>query len=277
MQKTISSITELKFKENTSGFRTIDIHHGDIQIEPFLVFTEFHMSKPVFGPHPHAGVSVMTYILPDSEGSFINRDSLGDNSIIEPGGLHVTQAGSGVKHDEVPQVNGVDCHGFQIWINHADKDRLVAPKSFHASKNDIGYYQHPNVMIRILQGSYQYMNSRFNLLTATTLLHIQLNPHEATLKLPCKKMSFMYLMSGKIKVNEETIEGKKLIHFKPETLQVEIFCFEKTEFMFATGEPHNEPIVYEGPFVMTTQEQMHETKLRLGRGEMGELEARLIS
>jgi hypothetical protein len=29
--------------------------------------------------------------------------------------------------------------------------------------------------------------------------------------------------------------------------------------------------VYGGPFVMTTEAQMRDTKLRLGRGEMGEL------
>jgi hypothetical protein len=43
------------------------------------------------------------------------------------------------------------------------------------------------------------------------------------------------------------------------------------ELMYASGTPHREPIVYGGPFVMTTQEQMHQTRLRLGRGEMGQL------
>jgi redox-sensitive bicupin YhaK (pirin superfamily) len=42
--------------------------------------------------------------------------------------------------------------------------------------------------------------------------------------------------------------------------------------MFATGIPHNEPITYGGPFVMTTPEQMAETKRRYARGEMGKLE-----
>jgi redox-sensitive bicupin YhaK (pirin superfamily) len=42
--------------------------------------------------------------------------------------------------------------------------------------------------------------------------------------------------------------------------------------MFATGTPHNEPITYGGPFVMTTAEQMAETQRRFSRGEMGKLE-----
>lgn len=97
-----------------AGLKSVDAFHTEYDFEPFLVFTEFYMSRPIFGPHPHAGVSVMTYMLPDSKGSFLNRDSAGDESIIEPGGIHVTQAGSGIKHDETPTVLGVDCHGFQI-------------------------------------------------------------------------------------------------------------------------------------------------------------------
>ncbi|MGL5892887.1 MAG: pirin-like C-terminal cupin domain-containing protein, partial [Bacteroidia bacterium] len=45
----------------------------------------------------------------------------------------------------------------------------------------------------------------------------------------------------------------------------------EANFLYVSGTPQNEPIVHGGPFVMTTDEQMHETKKRLGRGEMGEL------
>jgi hypothetical protein len=62
MKKAIKKTTPLSFKENAPGFRSIDIYHSKFDIEPFLVFTEFHMDRPIFGPHPHAGVSVMTYM-----------------------------------------------------------------------------------------------------------------------------------------------------------------------------------------------------------------------
>jgi quercetin 2,3-dioxygenase len=124
MNKSVAKKYELKFKKPFSGLRGVDIFAHSYPIEPFLVFTEFYMDKPVFGPHPHAGISVMTYMLPDSQGSFINRDSQGDFSFIEPGGMHIMQAGSGMHHDEFPKVTGVETHGFQIWINHSDKDRL---------------------------------------------------------------------------------------------------------------------------------------------------------
>lgn len=114
MIKTIQKKTNLQFKQAFPGLKGVDMMAHAYPIEPFLVFTEFLMDRPVFGPHPHAGVSVMTYMLPDSKESFINRDSQGDFSCIEPGGMHIMQAGSGMHHDEFPKVTGNETHGFQI-------------------------------------------------------------------------------------------------------------------------------------------------------------------
>src|ERR1700750_2818805 len=55
----------------------------------------FRMGGPTFPPHAHAGFSAITYMLPESAGAMRNRDSLGDVSLIPPGGLHWTAAGSG--------------------------------------------------------------------------------------------------------------------------------------------------------------------------------------
>jgi quercetin 2,3-dioxygenase len=270
MEKKVLTVTEKFFKENAAGFRTVDMFHEDANIEPFLVFTEFHMDRPIFGPHPHAGVSVMTYMMPDSAGSFLNRDSNGDSSIIEPGGIHVTQAGSGIKHDEVPDKVGVDCHGFQIWINHADKDRLIAPKAFHAASNEVPVYKTEGETTRVLQGTYKGITSPIELVTKTTLLDITLQPN-TTLTLATSEMAFMYCMKGVVNINDTTtVSHKALVNFEQEGNAIKITTTNDTaHFLFASGTPHNEPIVYGGPFVMTTNAQMLETQQRSQRGEMG--------
>lgn len=271
MEKQIKNIQKKQFKQNAVGFESVDMFHSEFDFEPFLVFTEFHMNRQVFGPHPHAGVSVMTYMLPDSKGSFLNRDSRGDSSIIEPGSIHVTQAGSGVHHDEVPTIDGVDCHGFQIWINHADKNRLVAPAAFHASASEVAEYSDEKTRLRVIQGSFSGINAPFELVTETSLFDVTLQPN-SSLTLDAKEMAFVYLMSGEIMVQGNKISEISMVTFQTEGKNVTIETGEKSaNFMFASGTPHHEPIVYGGPFVMTTQEQMHETRKRLGRGEMGEL------
>lgn len=271
MQKEITKITPLIMKPNPMGFTSVDIFHHDFNIEPFLVFTEFHMDRPIFGPHPHAGVSVMTYMMPDSNGSFLNRDSRGDHSIIEPGGIHVTQTGSGIKHDEVPTETGVDCHGFQIWINHADKDRLVDPKAFHAAADEVPEITTDSYQLRLVQGHYAGKTSPIQLVTDTLIFDVNLQPG-ASIKLPAKAMAFIYLMNGSITVNQKKVEARSMVNFSESGDQVSATSGEHpAHFIFASGTPHHEPIVYGGPFVMTTEEQMRATKIRLGKGEMGEL------
>lgn len=241
-------------------------------IEPFLVFTEFLMDKPVFGPHPHAGISVMTYILPDSKESFINRDSRGDFSFIEPGGMHIMQAGSGMLHDEFPKVSGNTAHGFQIWINHADKDRFVNPTSMHASAAEVPEKITDHYKVRVVHGEFEGVSPAYKLVTAVNLLHVFLKPGRS-ITLPAQPMAFAYGLQGQGTSETETIQAQTLINYTLDGDKVTITASEQGfEFMFATGTPHNEPITYGGPFVMTTSEQMEKTQQRYARGEMGKLD-----
>ncbi len=50
--------------------------------------------------------------------------------------MHITQAGNGMHHDEFPKVTGIETHGFQIWINHSDKDRWIKPASMQAGAHE---------------------------------------------------------------------------------------------------------------------------------------------
>lgn len=43
------------------------------------------------GPHPHTGLSTVTYLL---DGQVLHRDSLGSEQVIRPGQLNLNPAGS---------------------------------------------------------------------------------------------------------------------------------------------------------------------------------------
>ena len=272
MHKNLIKHSSLKFTPDFPGLSGVTIFARDYPIEPFLVFTEYLMDRPVFGPHPHAGISVMTYLLPDSQDSFINRDSQGDFSIIEPGGLHITQAGSGIQHDEFPKTTGIETHGFQIWINHADKDRLVPPKALHAKAHEIDEIATDCYKVRVVHGSYKGKTSAYKMVTDVTLLHIFLQPNQ-NIVLDAQEMAFVYVLKGSGETEGVKVSPQNLVNYAATGTVVEIQAdADGCEFMFGTGIPHNEPITYGGPFVMTTPEQMAETKRRYARGEMGKLE-----
>jgi redox-sensitive bicupin YhaK (pirin superfamily) len=272
MNKQIVKITDLSFTPDFPGLKGVNMMARNFPIEPYLVFTEFYMERPVFGPHPHAGVSVMTYMLPDSKGSFINRDSEGDFSYIEPGGMHIMQAGKGMMHDEFPKRKGIETHGFQIWINHSDKNRLVNPKSMHASASDIPEIITQDHKVRIVHGEYLGKSLNYKMVTDVLLLHVFLQPSKKII-IDAKEMAFVYGLKGNGFSENEPIKAQTLVNYSLKGDKVEISASENGfEFMLGSGTPHNEPITYGGPFVMTTPEQMNDAQRRYAKGEMGKLE-----
>jgi quercetin 2,3-dioxygenase len=269
--KRVAARTALAFAPAAPGLTGVNIMAGEHAIEPFLVFTEFRMDRPVFGPHPHAGVSVMTYILPDSDGGFLNRDSDGDRSDIHPGAVHITQAGRGIHHDEVPLVSGVEAHGFQIWINHREGDRWVEPRAMHADAAAVPEVRDSGSVVRVLHGSYGGRTPAYRMVTPVTLLHVFLQP-QATVTLPAAPMAFAYGLAGTAVSGDADLGPQVLLTYETAGEAVAVAAGPAgAEFMFGTGTPIGEPLVYGGPFVMTTAAQMTETKRRHARGEMGVL------
>lgn len=269
--KRVAARTALAFAPVAPGLTGVNIMAGEHAIEPFLVFTEFRMDRPVFGPHPHAGVSVMTYILPDSDGGFLNRDSDGDRSDIHPGAVHVTQAGRGIHHDEVPLVTGVEAHGFQIWINHREEDRWVEPRAMHAAADEIPQLPGEGRLIRLLHGEYGGHATPYRMVTDVTLLHVKLWPG-ATVTLSAAEMAFAYGVRGQAWCDGASLGEQVLLVYGADGAMCRLEAGpDGAEFLFATASPLRESIVYGGPFVTTTASQMIEAQRRYARGEMGQL------
>jgi redox-sensitive bicupin YhaK (pirin superfamily) len=271
MNKPILKITQLKFTQDFPGLKGVNMMAKHYPIDPLLVFTEYLMDKPVFDPHPHAGVSVMTYMLPDSKESFITRNSEGDFSYILPGGMHIMQAGSGMLHDEFPKVTGVETHGFQIWINHSDKDRLIKPKSMHAQPEQIPEIITQEYKVRIVHGKFEDKTPPYKMVTDVNLFHVFLKPNKS-ITIPAKEMAIVYGLNGKGTSFNRHLQAQTLVNYVDDGNQITLAA-EKNgfEFMFGSGTPHHEPITYGGPFVMTTQEQILKTQKRYANGEMGTL------
>lgn len=273
MLKTISKIVLLQ--EQNQGFRAINLSEQIGNIDPFIILTNFWMPRAFFPPHPHAGFSVLTYMFPDSEGSFINRDSLGDKSKISPGCIHLTQAGKGILHEEIPQAEGRTCHGLQMWLNHSSNDRFVEPKTLHANSSDVPEIKDSKSLVRVLLGNYKNTMAKIKPIPEVTLLDVYLQPQSSFVhEVEKDHISFLMMISGRAFFEDVRLETLSCLKFSEEGNMVEIKTGEKNaSFLMCTGKPFHEQILLGGPFVMSTPEQMHEAKLSFGKGEMGKLSA----
>lgn len=234
------------------------------------------MSEPTFPPHPHAGFSAVTYILPESEGAFRNRDSFGDKSLIMPGDIHWTQAGSGMMHEEVPTQVGLNCLGFQIFVNLSSKNKCLPPKAFHVSADKMPELINEDSKLRLVTGQYKNLKSPLDgLATPVTMLDVTIEiGGSLNLELDSQKNWFLFLIDG-----EGTISSNRKIE-KHQALLLstigEQFLLNaqssRLRFLVCGGQPIGEPVVWGGPFCMNSKEEVQMANANFRSGQMGHLD-----
>jgi redox-sensitive bicupin YhaK (pirin superfamily) len=101
------------------------------------------------GPHPHTGLSTVTYLL---DGQVLHRDSLGSEQVIRPGQLNLMTAGRGVSHAEEPTGHYTGTmHGVQLWVAQPSATRDGEPAfEHHASLPEVAV---DGADVRVLVGS----------------------------------------------------------------------------------------------------------------------------
>lgn len=65
-----------------------------------------------FGTHPHVNMEIISVLL---QGKMNHKDNLGYSTSIEPGGVQIMSAGSGIYHEEY-NIGTDDVNFLQIWI-----------------------------------------------------------------------------------------------------------------------------------------------------------------
>lgn len=276
--RTILARGQLGALERGPGFsaRTLRDQAGDA-LDPFLSIDLFRMSRPTFPPHPHAGFSAVTVMLEDSEGAFINRDSLGDRSRIGPGDLHWTQAGRGMMHEEVPEVAGQECHGLQVFVNLSAQHELAAPRAFHLDASEVPVVEPaPGARVRVLAGSALGASSPLKeLLTPVLMLDIELAAGGTLeLPLPAADNAFALVLEGEGSFGGGAPSGAyEALGFRRDGERVHVRSVGRgpLRLFLGSGAPLGEPVVFAGPFALSSEQRALEARRRFSRGEMGQL------
>ena len=88
-------------------------------LDPFLLLDHFESVKPAdyeagFPYHPHRGIETVTLV---RKGEVKHSDSLGHKGSIGAGDIQWMTSGSGILHEEMPQVRPEGIAGLQLWLN----------------------------------------------------------------------------------------------------------------------------------------------------------------
>lgn len=254
---------------------------GIAYIDPFLLIHHWEdrmkggqrQQEVGVGPHPHRGFSPVTFIY---EGNIQHRDSLGNNAIVHEGGTQWMHAGRGIIHSERPSKalaeNGGALEFIQFWVNTPAKFKMSPPGYLPISKEDTPITTENGVETAVVAGEYKGLSGPAKTFSPQILMRIT-GPANRTvnLDLPQNHNVIIYQLSGKLLIQNQTIESKNLVWFNKEEGNMEIKIEATTRFIVLSGEPINEPVSTYGPFVMNTQSEIIQALHEAQMGKMGVL------
>ncbi|MDM0054175.1 pirin family protein [Variovorax fucosicus] len=261
-----------------SHFRAYGLHASNpAQIDPFLGIDHAWMSAPTFPPHPHAGFSAVTYLFLDSETGIANRDSQGNSTLIQPGGLHWTAAGRGVVHEENPAVQGSTVHLLQIFVNLPSERQDAAPFALTLAPQDVPVVQRPGARVRVPLGSFGGVHSPLTPPTDVTLLDISLEAGaELALPLTAGQRAFVMPIFGSAEVDGESFSldnlGVPILPVANEAMTHKLVAWSgAAKVAVFIGEPLGQPVLSNGPMAFASQKSLNAAAAAYHRGDLGTL------
>lgn len=253
------------------------------QVDPFI-FLNHHGPQKFnpnnnglpFGPHPHRGMETVTFIL---DGDIMHKDSGGNKSKIDAGGIQWMTAGKGLIHAEVSspefKKEGGDLEILQLWINLPKKLKMTDPKYYGFQKDEIPVVikDGGKVKINVVSGDWNGITGAHSPLTDIQLNSIEFKENgKLQIKIPAERNIFFYVVKGKLNVNGKSVEKLNLIEFENDGEELIIESLEDSYLLFGHAVPFNEPVVAQGPFVMNTMGEIKQAYIDYQEGKFGKWE-----
>ncbi len=233
-------------------------------LDPFLLLDHFSSDQANdyiggFPPHPHRGFETVTYML---KGKMRHQDSVGNNGVIEDGGIQWMTAGKGIIHSEMPEQSEGLLSGFQLWVNLPSTAKMTDPVNQEKTANQIPVESRGDgAQLKVIAGTtskgtegviknnYVEPNYWDITLPAGTTLQETIDPqHNA----------FIYVYEGQIELADQSAIQAGYLATLDNQEQLLIRAQQDSRFIVVSGLPLNEPIERAGPFVMNTRAQIQQ-------------------
>ena len=128
-------------------------HMGPVDFEAGIPPT------PDVGPHPHIGLSTVTYLY---SGAMTHRDSLGFQQEIKPGAVNWMTAGKGITHSErleYARMHGAHMHGIQAWVALPNEAEEIDPGFWHHPAGSLPTWTENGLRGRMIAGAAEGMDA----------------------------------------------------------------------------------------------------------------------
>jgi len=250
-------------------------------LDPFLMLDHFSSDDPDdyiagFPDHPHRGFITLTYML---DGHMLHRDSMGNQGDLVAGAAQWMKAASGVIHSEMPQQTAGLMRGFQLWINLPAKEKMSEPAYQEFTPDAIPVRAGTGEQVRVLCGEYQGVRGPIDdpftqvqyldvtLLAGNTFSH----------PVPSALQAFIYVFEGDAML-ASTHLPQHTFAVLSQGDELDLTAGDQgVRFILVAGRPLAEPIVQYGPFVMNTNEEIHQAMSDYRDGRLVQKKAAFIT
>lgn len=228
--------------------------------DPFILLMDDRVDGVMAaGPHPHAGFETVSFLVEGRMGA-----EGGGELTLSPGDVEWTTAGSGMIHGSVP-AGPMRMRLLQLWLTLPKRDRWTTPDQQLIPLEEALVRLEPGVHVRLYSGATGTLTSPTRNRVPVTLIDARLQPGASFEQaVPNSHNAFLYVLAGEALVGtgqtplttgqvgwldrpEQPGEGSLLIaQAGPEPLRLLVY----------TGERQNVPIVWHGPFIGDTREDI---------------------
>lgn len=187
-----------------------------------VAFNDDFMEKGKgFGIHPHINMEIISVLI---QGKMNHIDSMGYRTTVEPGGVQIMSAGSGLKHEEY-NIGEDEVNFLQLWI--LPKIQNISPRyqQRHFPKEG-----RKNKLTTIISGEEGTEHCWINQNAKLSLGYYDKDQKIQYTFNPVNKCIFIFLIEGLIEVNGTALNIRDGLGIW-DTDQISIHCLEKSEFL----------------------------------------------
>ena len=244
-------------------------------LDPFLLLDHFEAVDPRdyeagFPYHPHRGIETVTLI---RHGEVKHGDSLGHRGAIGAGDIQWMTSGSGIMHEEMPQVRPEGIAGLQLWLNLPAREKMTRPKYRDLQATQLTETElDDGARVRVIAGGAaggRLVGPVEGLAVAPKFLDVTL-PRGATFReaIPRGHTAFAYVDHGEVRFGAASarVEAPALVVFGDGDVVEASAPGVGGRFLLAAARPLDEPIARYGPFVMNTDAEIEQALRDLKSG-----------
>ncbi|MDE3058160.1 MAG: pirin family protein [Bacteroidota bacterium] len=264
--------------------------------DPFLLLDDFRNENPEdylagFPWHPHRGIETITYVL---AGEVSHGDSLGNKGKLGAGDVQWMTAGSGILHQEMPRGDAKGrMHGFQLWANLPSSLKMTDPRYQDVPSGEIPeIIADDGTIVRVVCGTFWGKTGPVDGIAADPrYLDIYVPPGKRkTLPVETTRHAFAYVFEGSgsfrgasapqaVKTDYVGDVGRSgASPYLDEARNRSLVLFDSGDevtvqagengirFLLVSGKPLKEPVAWQGPIVMNTDEEIRQAYNELHQG-----------